>query len=205
MRGEGLKTIVYTGSSMYPSLKSADVLSVVHYAGRKILCGDVIVFRTPDDKCTVTHRIVRIDSRGIKTRGDNSSSIDPWMLSPDNIVGRVVCAQRGNMRHSISGGLKGLLYPRIIRGIRMIDLKVSLLFHPTYHRLARAGVLRRWLPTRLETRIVSFDGPRGSELQLFIGHRVIGKLASGSNEWIIRRPFRLFVDEESLPKHKIRK
>jgi len=194
--------ITYIGYSMNPTLRVPDVLCVLPYVEKKIQVGDVIVFHPPDDKRTITHRIARVDSQGIRTRGDNSSSFDPWVLSPDNIVGCVVYVQRKNKRLPIYGGLRGRLYSLGIRAMRMLDLKVSSLLRPTYHRLARTGALRRGLLARMQTRILSFDRSTGTELQLLMGRRVIGRLLPGMNQWQIQRPFRLFINEASLPRLK---
>ncbi len=192
------KTTVYRGASMHPTLKAPDTLQVVPYRRGKIQRGDVIVFSPPGRGHMVIHRVVSVTAKGIRTRGDNNSDIDPWNLSPDSIVGHVVRAQWGNRRRSIYGGLRGRLFSLGIRAIRLINSKVSSLLHPAYHRLARTGALRRWLSARVQTRILSFERSKGRELQLVLGRRVIGRLLHGRRKWVVRRPFRLFVDEESL-------
>lgn len=55
--------------------------------------GDVITF-TVDDR-TVTHRIVAESDGAFTTRGDLNGSPDPWSLSSDEIVGRVVLIAPG--------------------------------------------------------------------------------------------------------------
>jgi len=44
-----------------------------------------------------------------------------------------------------------------------------------------------------------FNRSDGVEFQLLMAGHVIGRLIPGKGEWFIRRPFRLFVDEASLP------
>ena len=194
------KSISYMGSSMNPTLKAPDRLQVVPCRAEEIQSGDVIVFLPPGSDHLVVHRVIFVDSRGIKTRGDHNTDIDPWVLSPEHIVGRVAWANWGNKQRSICGGLRGRLYSLGIRAINLVDSRLSSLLHPIYHWLARTGALRRWLPLRGQTRVLYFDRPCGRELQLLIGRRVIGRLLSGRNEWLIRRPFRLFVNEASLPR-----
>lgn len=204
MPGDASKLIVYVGTSMNPTLKAPDVFQVVPYQGEKIQPGDVIVFRPPGSRDMVVHRVISVNAQGIRTRGDKSSDIDSWILSSNCVVGRVVWAQRGNRRRSIYGGLAGRLYSLGVRAIHIIDSKVSSLLHPTYHRLAGTGVFRRWLPSRIQTRVLSFDRSIGTELQLLVGRRVIGRLVPGRNEWMIQRPFRLFINEASLPRRSAR-
>jgi hypothetical protein len=189
----------YMGPSMNPTLKSGDGINVIPYGKRKIRIGDVIVFPSPKGYHNVVHRVISVDSQGIRTRGDNNSNIDPWTLSHDGIIGHVFWVQRGNRRRSIHGGLRGVLYSLGIRVTRMIDSKISPLLHPPYHWLARTGAFRPWLSARMQTRVLSFDRSTGTELQLVMGQRVIGRLLPGRSQWVIRRPFRLFVDEAALP------
>ncbi len=204
MPGDTSKSIVYIGPSMNPVLKAPDILQVLPYRGEKIQRGDVIVFLPPGSEDMVVHRVISVNAQGIKTRGDKNSDIDPWILSPDRIVGRVVWAQWGNRRRSIHGGLAGRSYSLGVRAVRMLDSKISSLLHPAYHRLARRGILRRWLPARMQARVLSFDRSTGMELQLLMGRRVIGRLLAGTNQWMIQRPFRLFINEASLPRRSAR-
>ncbi|MGD8776215.1 MAG: hypothetical protein PVF76_16570 [Syntrophobacterales bacterium] len=50
--------------------------------------------------------------------------------------------------------------------------------------------------------MISFNRDAGTELQLVMGQRVIGRRLEGKTRWHIQRPFRLFVDETSLPENK---
>ena len=200
MPDDASRSISYTGPSMNPTLKTPDILQVVAYQGKKIHRGDVIVFRPPGSNHMVVHRVISVDAEGVRTRGDHNSNLDPWVLSPDRIVGRVVRAQWGNRRRLIQGGLRGRLSSIRVKTIHIIDSKMSSLLYPIYHRLAQTGLLRRWLLFRMRTRVLCFERSTGTELQLLLGRRVIGRLPPGRNEWVIWRPFRLFVDETSLPR-----
>jgi hypothetical protein len=190
---------IYTGQSMNPTFRTLDRLQIIPYHGRTILPGDVIVFSHLGLNRKATHRVVSTDSQGIRTRGDNNPYDDPWILTPGQVLGRVVCAQRRNLRLRICGGLIGQLYVTAVRATHLIESKISTLLHPVYHRLARTDIFRLWLPALVKTRILSFNRPDGRELQLVIGHFVIGRRLPKQNQWQIRRPFRLLVNEASLP------
>jgi signal peptidase len=191
--------VVYTGPSMSPTLKPGDRLQVVPDAGRKVRRGDVIVFSYPKDGPQITHRVMAVDSSGIRTRGDNNTDIDPWLLSPDDILGRVDYAQRGNRKRRVFGGPAGELVALSRRTIRIIDKRTSPLMHPLYSGLARSRFLSRWPRHWIKTRVVSFHRPGGTELQLLLGRHVIGRCLRGETRWRIRRPFRVLVDETRLP------
>jgi hypothetical protein len=202
MKTSELKSMNYIGSSMNPTLKPGVRLDVSAYHGQKIRKGDVIVFIPPGGDSKIVHRVTSVNSDGIRTRGDNRNHEDDWVLSRDHILGRVVATQRNNRRRRIFGGPLGRFFAVTVRVIRAMDSPVSYLLRPAYGRLAKAGVFRRWLPACMKTRAISLSHPAGTELQLLMGRRVIGRWLPGMSGWNIRRPFRLFVDEEALPENK---
>ena len=196
------QTVIYKGPSMIPTLKPGDRLWVTPRNGQKIQRGDVVVFTPPEADYKVIHRVVSLGPSGIRTQGDNNNRVDPWLLSRDQILGRVFSAERGKRRRRIFGGAIGQLFGVAIRAIHSIDASVSSRFRPAYDRLAMAGIFRRWLPTKIKIRVLSFDRTAGTELQLLMGRWMIGRWLPGMSRWHIRRPFRLLVDEESLPENK---
>lgn len=186
----------HTGSSMYPTLSEHDLLEIEPYGRRPIRRGDVIFFMPPQENKPAIHRVARISAKGICTRGDKNNPIDPWVLRTEDVIGRVVRAARGKRRRSIYGGRVGQLWSAGIRGRTVVEKGLSFL----YHRIAQSGLLRRLVPLHKRMRIVALHQKGGRAFKLLLGHWVIGNYQSGMNYWQIRRPFRLFVDVESLPK-----
>ena len=202
MKTSELKAMNYIGTSMNPTLKPGVRLDVRAFHGKKIRRGDVIVFIPPGGKSKIVHRVTSVNSDGIRTQGDNLNHEDDWVLGRENILGRVVSAQRGNRRFRVFGGPLGHSSAMAIRAIKSIDSILSPLLRPFYQRPAGGGAFRRWLPSRMRPRVISFNRDTGTELQLVMGRRVIGRRLEGNAGWNIRRPFRLFVDEASLPENK---
>ncbi len=192
----------YVGPSMMPTLKPGDQLQIDFNDQQQIRRGDVIVFVPQEGDSKIVHRVISVNSDGIRTRGDNCNHEDDWVLSREHILGRVVSARRGNRRLRVLGGPLGNSFALAIRAINIIDLNLTSLLRPFYQRLARAGMFRRCLPAWMKTKAISLRHPAGTELQLLMGRRVIGRWLPGRTRWQIRRPFRLFVDEESLPDNK---
>lgn len=188
---------IHIGPSMSPTLRPGDQIVVVPYDGWKARRGDVIVFRGPGGQ-QIAHRAVRVESQGIRTRGDNNRDMDPWTLSPEDILGQVVYVQRAKRRRKVFGGLAGRVFGAIVRGAHLLDASISRLLRPTYHRLARRRFATRFMSRHLQTRVVSFIRPEGLELHLLVGRLVIGRRLPGEAQWCIRRPFRLLVDETRL-------
>jgi len=195
------RTVNYIGPSMNPILKSGDRLSIIPYNGKEVGRGDVIAFLPSGGDSKIIHRVISVGPSGIRTRGDNSSHVDPWILRHDQILGRIVAAQRGNRWRRIFGGMVGRLLAVSVRAIHGVDSWVSFLLRPAYREFARAGIFIRLLPAQMRPRVISFDRGAGKELQLLMGRHVIGRWLPGKTGWHIRRPFRLFVDEESLPEN----
>jgi signal peptidase len=184
---------------MNPTLKAGDGLSVVPYGNRRIQIGDVVVFREPEGKNNIVHRVVAVESQGVRTKGDNNIIIDPWVLLPDDIIGRVVSAQRKNKSLTIHGGAWGRIFAPLLWIIKQVKLSVFRILHPAYHMLAESGIFTKFNSFLPKTRILSFNRHEGIEYQLLMGNRVIGRRLPGKDQWQIARPFRLFVDETSLP------
>ncbi len=198
--GEGTEKILnYTGPSMNPTLRVGDGMTVIPYGNSRIRIGDVVVFRSPEQDHNVVHRVISVDSQGVRTIGDNNNRVDPWVLSSDDIIGRVVSARRKNRDVIIHGGTRGRLLLPALQTIRRIKLVVSRICHPFYNWLARSGVFRWILSPLIKTQTLYFKRPSGLEIQLLMGQRIIARRPPGATRWQIRRPFKLFVDENSLP------
>jgi len=95
-----------------PTLFEADLLEIEQSS--RIRVGDVILFVSKEN--LVVHRIVGIAPEGISTRGDNNNDDDPGLVAPEEIVGIVVSAWRGQLRRRIYGGRIGQIYQFILCG-----------------------------------------------------------------------------------------
>jgi hypothetical protein len=82
----------------------------------------------------------------------------------------------------------------------LFDAVVSFLLRPVYRRLSRLASLRKTLHGILKPRVLFFRRVEGMELQLVVGHWLIGRRLPREEHWEIRRPFRLCVDEALLPR-----
>ena len=190
----------YRGSSMRPTLSAPALLEIEPYQGRSIQCGDVIVFYPPQEEEPVAHRVVSLDDRGIKTRGDARNEPDLYVLTPQNVIGQVVYARAGKKRRRIHGGAVGRAIGRWLRIRAALGKGCSAPLRSVYHLLGRSGMFRVWLPARLRIRVLAFNRADGKELHLFMGKRLIGQLPVGETSWRIKPPYKLFVDELYLPR-----
>lgn len=191
--------LFYRGDSMSPTLKFPALLEIEPCRGRNVECGDVIVFNSPDREGRVVHRVVSRDAQGIRTRGDASSKADSYLLRPENIVGQVVYARTGMKRRRIHGGRVGRAIARWLRVRKALKRVLAMPLRSAYDMLSRSGIFRIWIPARFRMKIMAFNRPEGRELHLFMGRRLIGHRPAGKASWLIKPPYRLFVEVLELP------
>jgi signal peptidase I len=196
--GTGTFFCAHRGSSMNPTLSAEDALEVEPHSDA-LREGDVILCRPRDQEDAVVHRVTRITSDGIRTRGDNSSGDDPWLLRREDVSGRVVAAWRGEKRRSVPGGTRGRLAAGIARGRKALDRGLRPALRPLYLSASRGAPAGRLLPERYRPRVVRFNAGGESRRRVLIGQRVVGSYSEERREWMIRRPWRLFVDVTRLP------
>lgn len=184
---------------MSPTLNVPDVLEIEPCVGSALRCGDVVVFISPESGINVVHRVMSVGNCSVKTRGDNNNEPDSYDVPFEHVMGRVVAAGQGRKRRSIHSGTAGRFFGGLARVRQAASRYASRLLHGPYHWLARTQILTRILPRTMKPHTVCFSRPDGAVLQLFIGKRAIGRLDSDSRVWRIDRPFRLFIDESTLP------
>jgi signal peptidase I len=184
--------IIYTGPSMNPTLQNLDKLFYAPCNGESIKRGDIVVFFDPKRSVKVIHRVKRSDSQGIVTMGDNNSQADASILHPDQIMGRIIYAERNNKRMRIYNGYLGAVQAAKVRRIRETKENLCIIMKQPYYFLS--GKLK--LPVK--KKVLTFQRPEGKELQIVIGSVVAARKLPGEG-WQIHPPFRLFLDESSLP------
>jgi len=203
---DGRRRIVYTGPSMNPTLREPDLLWVEPYGNRPVRVGDVVCYRSPEENVNIVHRVVSVGHRldgkpkgGIRTRGDNNLWPDTGVLATDDLLGRVVSAQRGSRLRPIPGGHTGRMIASRVR-LRKAVLRIFIgVASVVYQGLVRIGPFDFLLPGGLRPRPVCFNGRDAATLKLLMGSRTVGHYDHRFSRWCIRRPFRLFVDEQALP------
>jgi hypothetical protein len=189
-----------TGTSMSPTLRAGDFLHVSAMRAEQIRLGDVAVFIVAARSQVVVHRIVSRTDAGFMTRGDNNAFPDSHLLPPGDVIGRVFMAENRGKARRIRGGLQGRVEGFVRRLGCLTERKICDVLRPLYRFLAESGAFRGLGRPALRTRVVMFGRAKhGTELRLLWKDRVIGRFASGDGRWVIKRPFRLLIDEKRLP------
>lgn len=187
--------LVCVGNSMKPTLSPLDMLDVVPYNGKNIRPGDVIVFFSRDRGHKIAHRVLSVRPGKILTKGDNNAKIDTISLLPENIVGKVEYFERGKKRFRVYGGRVGQMYASLFRAKQFSGRALSYLFGNAYIKLAKTGIALRLIPCREKIRTVVFKRPYGEDVQVFMGNLLIARRRSRHNNWYVRKPFRLFIED----------
>jgi signal peptidase I len=194
-------TISYHGSSMEPILRHLDLLEISPDPGRSVKPGDIIYFCSPVSEKKIVHRVVRLSADGAVTRGDNNADNDSFTITSQEIIGIVTAAWRNGRRRTVTGGTRGKWVARIDGIVYCFDRTTSRMLHDTYHFLASNGTVRNMLPKSLHPRLIEFKQryTHPSCWKLMIKSLVVGYYDNRRNQWIIKRPWKLVVDEAVLP------
>lgn len=115
------------GTSMHPTIRNGDVITVEPVAPGKLVRGDIILYRFRGG--FIAHRLVNIEQRngsGLSfiLRGDASSTCDQ-PVKPGQILGKVVWLERGRRLidpYSLRVRLWSMLYLLLARLKRRVSL-----------------------------------------------------------------------------------
>lgn len=187
-----LADVIYSGISMNPLLKNADRLVYIPYSKERLRKGDVIIFTSANTSKMVVHRIISARDSIITTKGDNNNYSDVESIYTSQIIGRVIYARRGPRKINIYGGMTGRIQCIINKSLEFRKMLFRPL-RPIYNFMTKSGVVRF---LRIRPQVLVFSRPSGTEIQLLVGKRVVGRKPPLGN-WQIKPPFRLFLDLES--------
>jgi signal peptidase I len=113
------------GTSMHPTIRHSDLITVVPTAPSKLKRGDIILYRFRGG--FIAHRIVNVEGRngcGLSfiLRGDASPTCD-HPVEPEQVLGKVVCLERDHRiidPYSLRVRLWSMFYLLIARCRRVI-------------------------------------------------------------------------------------
>lgn len=157
--------------------------------------GDVVVFNDRNKNKTTVHRIVKFTPTGFITRGDNNLS-DDQPINQQDILGKVVAAYRGEKRFRVRDGKYGYRIHCYLQIRKRVLPGLIKMFSFWYHLLSGSGIFINFLPKKFKLRIIEYHN---RQAHLYIGNILVGRYDVRRHHWIIFRPWRIFVDEKTLP------
>jgi len=90
----GLRLESILSGSMEPYLSTGDLIAMVNTPAEEVRVGDVIGFKVEGMDTPVCHRVYEMvdieQGGGFITKGDANEEPDPWVVKPENLIGRVV-------------------------------------------------------------------------------------------------------------------
>ncbi|HEX8140303.1 MAG TPA: signal peptidase I [Pyrinomonadaceae bacterium] len=133
--GLGLRFRAY-GSSMHPTIRSDESITVVPIKPQQIKQGDIILYRTPFGS-VMAHRVIGIDQGAdalhFITRGDAATDCDR-PVGAEQVLGKVISVERKGTQHKLTG-----LNSRLRQATRL-----------------RASQLKMYLPSRVRMAVRRF-------------------------------------------------
>lgn len=188
---ERQREIICNGPSMKPTLLPGDKIETEKVAFEQLCPGNIIVYNSPENiRLNIIHRIIKRDSDGLITRGDNNSKTDSYRVRPEHHPLKVIAIERDSRRLSITK------HGIILHHFRLVQRKLRIFkgkyLYPIYAFIADSKI---FYPVGIlfKTDIRKFKRPKGIEFQLFVGKRRIGVFDSETKEWRISFPWRLFI------------
>jgi signal peptidase I len=119
--------VVYSGS-MEPDLKVGGIAITQPVAMKDIKTGNVITFHSPIDNELISHRVIAVKGEAtlyFQTKGDANATADPFIVTAENLVGRVCfrIPYFGYVARFIKTPL-GLLLSLCLPGLAVIVLEI---------------------------------------------------------------------------------
>lgn len=190
---------------MNPVLQDYDLLEVSPYRNQSPTIGDVICFFPHDGKKMVIQRIIGLTKKEYCTQGDNAPFPDPMTIKQQDIVGQVIGIKRDGRHHRIFGGYMGGIlfrYAQVRRTVKTCIVNEFVRISPHIRYFKRYYC---FLPDWIRPRPVIYTSLDSVIIRLFVGKKVIGWYHPYKKKWLIRYPFQLFFDPDTLPITVLRK
>jgi signal peptidase I len=188
---------------MYPTFRYGDFVRIIPAAISNLRPGDVIVFRGNSPDRLIVHRVLRVISNGVITKGDANCSIDPEIVTKEKLLGCVRWFERRGKSFRTVGGCLGLLWAILLWQLIAIYFVFCSLGAIAYRMLARSSAARRlarmfWHP---QFKVVCVRNNGSCALKLHIGKRVVAEFEPRTETPRIRPPYGLVFDPKDLKRH----
>ncbi|MBN1315678.1 MAG: hypothetical protein JXA42_09430 [Anaerolineales bacterium] len=156
--------------------------------------GDIVAFLCPDTMGKMekwAHRVIKISSSGLLTRGDNNLGFDSQLLTAKQLLGRVTHVEHNGVVRPVQGGWFGLLRARILWSkIHVRNLVVKLGRRP-YKLLRKSRLVPRiWRP--IITRI-TLETDRGELIKFVSQDRTVARWWPDTGRFECRWPYDLVI------------
>ncbi len=137
----GWRADTVLSGSMEPDLPVGSIAVTRPVNTQDIAPGDIITFRSPTNGELMSHRVVEVVSGevlGFRTKGDNNEDIDPYVVPPENVVGRFYLKvdNAGRVVEHLKSPLGFILLG--LCGLALIVAEISTMLEVRWREAARA-------------------------------------------------------------------
>lgn len=187
-----MRTLFYTGTSMYPLLRRGDVLVCMETDFGRVGRGDVIVFTPPGGEGLVVHRVLRVLEDGrLVTKGDRCPSEDPVPVDAASFAYLARGRLRGYGRRApLPGGAAGIAQAALSRAWASLRRAFARRL-PAAPAVLRSLAAALWRPGIGEVRL---EGPHGPETRYVHRGRTVARWIPGLGVFHCRRLYSLVID-----------
>lgn len=84
----GYKPVLVLTGSMEPTMRVNAICVAEKTTYNEVAVGDILMFEI--DGKLITHRVIEITDKGIRTKGDNNNSEDAYYLTENNVKAKVI-------------------------------------------------------------------------------------------------------------------
>jgi phage repressor protein C with HTH and peptisase S24 domain len=115
------------GWSMIPFIRDGDVITVDPITSEPCQLGQVVAFRSTDERCLVVHRIVARTDAGYLIQGDNAMNESDGIIRHEQLLGQVSRVERNGRRIWLGQGPGRVFIAWLSRGGYLAHLRLSLM------------------------------------------------------------------------------
>ena len=183
----------YHGRSMRHTFRSGDCIYFKSVPLESLRAGDVIVYSGEDSGSEdVIHRILKVGSSFLLTRGDNNSYDEIEKICLTRILGKAIYYERSGSRRKVTGGFAGEFRARLLNRAGVIRLSVR----KVYSLLRKSGIVRLFWKPKITTISISTDP--ASVVRLLHRGKTIGKFCRDQRKLSLRKPYDLVIKMKDL-------
>jgi hypothetical protein len=192
---------IYNGSSMAPLFKPGDMLCARSPVWRNIRPGDAVIVHwenSLDNLDNVVHRVMSVKREHLISQGDNNLKPDAQVVTMDNLTGLVVSFSRQGRLYSVTGGLLGLFYARLIHTRNFVWMFIKRLGWRAYRHIRQSGLVARvWRPVISQIRVITDSGPL---VKYCFRTKTVARWWPEKKKFDVVKPFDLVIPHPEDPK-----
>lgn len=179
---------------MLPTLQPGDELFFSEE--RSFSVGDIVGFRWMGKG--IVHRIKKMDSAKIFTKGDNCSGMDSAFITKADIYGKLINVKRGGKRHAIQNGFWGNWIGKKCSAVKTAKSLLGYIIRSVCGTNAMSWVLYKMGQAVIRQTHFSIFKQTDQVMRIYFRKRTCGYYNLNKQELILRNRFRTLFSQRIL-------